>query len=135
MLMPTKSIKSDISERVGFSNRLKTSMESADLPISATVLERLFNSHASIPLSVHAVRKWLIGESIPRQTHLRTLSVILGVSVTWLRFGDDSIFSIEKAITANEEMLLSDFRCLTKNTQTHISSLIRSLALEEKKRK
>jgi hypothetical protein len=133
--MPTKPTKSDIHERIGFSSRLKASLESADMPISPTVLQRIFNSQSSIPVSVHAARKWLMGDSIPTQTHLRTLSVILGVSVTWLRFGDDSLVSKGKAISPKEEILLGDFRCLTKITQTHISNLIRSLALEEKKRK
>jgi hypothetical protein len=133
--MPTKPTKSDIHERITFSMRLKASLESAGTPISPTVLQRIFNSQSSIPVSVHAARKWPTGDSIPTQTHLRTLSVILGVSVTWLRFGDDSLVSKGKAISPKEEILLTDFRCLTKITQTHISNLIRSLALEEMKRK
>ena len=134
-LMPTKPTKSDIHERISFSSRLRASLESAGMPISPTVLQRVFNSQSSIPVSVHAARKWLTGDSIPTQNHLRTLSIIWGVSVTWLRFGDESLVFKGKAITPKEEILLNDFRRLTKTTQTHISNLIRSLALEEKKRK
>jgi hypothetical protein len=71
----------------------------------------------------------------PRNLTCERFRKFLGISVTWLRFCDDSLVSKGKAITPKEEMLLTDFRCLTKNTQTHISSLIRSLAVEEKKRK
>ncbi len=74
--MPTKPTKSDIHERKEFSKRWKASLASAGMIISPTVLQRVFNSQSSIPVSVHAARKWLMRDSIPTQSHLRTLSEI-----------------------------------------------------------
>ena len=44
-----------------------------------------FNGH---PVTVHAARKWLQGESIPTQEKLRALAAWLDVPADWLRFGN-----------------------------------------------
>ncbi|MFM7522905.1 MAG: hypothetical protein ACKO4M_01855, partial [Betaproteobacteria bacterium] len=40
------------------------------------------------PVTVHAARKWLQGESIPTQEKLRALASWLDVPADWLRFGN-----------------------------------------------
>ncbi|MRV70954.1 hypothetical protein GJ700_04370 [Duganella sp. FT92W] len=39
------------------------------------------------PITVHAARKWLVGEAIPTQEKLRMIAQWLGVPADWLRFG------------------------------------------------
>ena len=76
-------------ERLGFSSRLQQSLQNADYaPDSPTQLAREFNLRFSgHPISVHAARKWLVGQAIPTQEKLRALAQWFGVSAEWLRFG------------------------------------------------
>jgi transcriptional regulator with XRE-family HTH domain len=76
-------------EREGFSERLQQALRNADYsPDSPTQLAREFNIRfEGRPITVHAARKWLVGEAIPTQEKLRTLAQWLGVPAEWLRFG------------------------------------------------
>lgn len=76
-------------EREGFSERLQQALRQAEYsPDSPTQLAREFNIRFDgRPITVHAARKWLVGEAIPTQEKLRTLAQWLGVSAEWLRFG------------------------------------------------
>lgn len=76
-------------EREHFSQRLQHALRTAEYsPDSPTQLAREFNVRfAGRPVTVHAARKWLVGEAIPTQEKLRLLSQWLGVSAEWLRFG------------------------------------------------
>jgi transcriptional regulator with XRE-family HTH domain len=76
-------------EREDFSERLQQALRNADYsPDSPTQLAREFNIRFSgRPITVHAARKWLVGEAIPTQEKLRTLAQWLGVPAEWLRFG------------------------------------------------
>ncbi|QYF95597.1 hypothetical protein KY495_10850 [Massilia sp. PAMC28688] len=52
-------------------------------------LAHQFNAHSDEPpITVHAVRKWLMGESLPTQARLQVLADWAGVSAAWLRFGE-----------------------------------------------
>lgn len=77
------------TEREGFSERLQQALRNADYsPESPTQLAREFNIRfEGRPITVHAARKWLVGEAIPTQEKLRTLARWLGVPAEWLRFG------------------------------------------------
>ena len=79
-----------ISEREAFSQRLVKALKDAKIDIgSPTIFAREFNRrYTGKPVSIHAARKWLMGESIPTQDKLRLLSAWLGVSAEWLRFGE-----------------------------------------------
>lgn len=79
-------------ERMNFSQRLiDTLASSRSLSASPTSLAREFNFHfIGKPVTVHAARKWLVGDAIPTQDKLRALANWLGVSVEWLRFGNSS---------------------------------------------
>src|SRR3954471_16953373 len=76
-------------EREDFSERLQQALRNADYsPDSPTQLAREFNIRfTGRPITVHAARKWLVGEAIPTQEKLRTLAQWLGVQAEWLRFG------------------------------------------------
>lgn len=77
-------------ERMNFSKRLiDTLASSRSLNASPTSLAREFNFYfVGKPVTVHAARKWLVGDAIPTQDKLRALANWLSVSVEWLRFGD-----------------------------------------------
>lgn len=86
----TKVIQGANQERLEFSERLRETLRKANYaPDSPTQLAREFNlRHQNRPITIHAARKWLIGEAIPTQEKLRLLSDWLGVSAEWLRFGE-----------------------------------------------
>jgi transcriptional regulator with XRE-family HTH domain len=80
-------------EREGFSERLQQALRNADYsPDSPTQLAREFNIRfEGRPITVHAARKWLVGEAIPTQEKLRALAKWLGVPAEWLRFGGSDV--------------------------------------------
>ena len=81
------------NERESFSERLQQALKNAHYsPDSPTRLAREFNIRfEGRPITVHAARKWLVGEAIPTQEKLRTLAQWLGVPAEWLRLsGDDA---------------------------------------------
>lgn len=77
------------SEREEFSARLKQALQDAGHPaFGPTELAYEFNLRFSArPVSIHAARKWLMGEAIPTQEKIRVLSNWLMVPADWLRFG------------------------------------------------
>lgn len=77
------------NERVSFSQRLQQALSNAHYsPDSPTRLAREFNIRFDgRPVTVHAARKWLVGEAIPTQEKLRLIAKWLGVAAEWLRFG------------------------------------------------
>lgn len=81
------------TERESFSERLQQALKNAHYsPDSPTRLAREFNIRFDgRPITVHAARKWLVGEAIPTQEKLRTLAGWLGVPAEWLRFGGSEI--------------------------------------------
>lgn len=94
-----------ISERDAFSQRLAKALKDAKVEIgSPTIFAREFNRrYTGKPVSVHAARKWLMGESIPTQDKLRLLAAWLGVSAEWLRYGEAG--SASKHIAQSERAL------------------------------
>lgn len=77
-------------ERAAFSRRLKSALARFDPPgrTGAAWLAREFNQrYGGKPVSVHAARKWLLGESIPLHDKLLTLAGWLRVSAEWLLYG------------------------------------------------
>ncbi len=95
------------SERESFSERLQTALKNAHYsPDSPTRLAREFNIRFDgRPITVHAARKWIVGEAIPTQEKLRTLAQWLGVPADWLRFGGSEL----GATTADSPQTLARF--------------------------
>ena len=94
MKPPVQSIQLSITmnstnERESFSERLQQALKNAHYsPDSPTRLAREFNIRfEGRPITVHAARKWLVGEAIPTQEKLRMIAQWLGVPADWLRFG------------------------------------------------
>jgi len=82
----------NLIERLKFSERLKSALSHANYSsYSPTNFAREFNlRYEGKPVTIHAARKWLLGEAIPTQEKLLALSRWLCVSAEWLRFGYDA---------------------------------------------
>jgi transcriptional regulator with XRE-family HTH domain len=117
-------------ERKAFSKRLLQALEAAKIKPSPAKLASLFNAWTlGPPVSVHAVRKWLIGEAIPTQEKLRTLAAALVVTPEWLRFGSESAAPSGEvmAISERELRLVSLFRKVSVNQQILFIHLMESM--------
>jgi hypothetical protein len=122
------------SERRDFSARLKQALENVtDAPASPTILARDFNSrYPWQPVTVHAARKWLLGEAIPTQDKLRVIAEWLAVSVMWLRYGEgDGAPVLNGPPTVESDRynpadmkLLEDVRALKDHERRLVSDLI-----------
>lgn len=86
-------------EKTLFASRLIKAMQAKGYEAKASVLEREFNlNYSGRPMTLHGVRKWLIGESIPSGDKLLTLAKWLDVPPEELAFEKD----IQKAITQRD---------------------------------
>ncbi|HEX8988287.1 MAG TPA: hypothetical protein VF816_10025 [Rhodocyclaceae bacterium] len=77
-------------EREAFRRRLKSALARFDPPgrTGAAWLAREFNQrYDGDAITIHAARKWLMGESIPAHDKLLTLAGWLRVSAEWLLYG------------------------------------------------
>lgn len=126
-------------EREDFSERLQQALRNADYsPDSPTQLAREFNIRFSgRPITVHAARKWLVGEAIPTQEKLRTLAQWLGVPAEWLRFGgeerqiepgaDGSVAESPVRFESDDVKLIADLQRLDERYRTIAREIIRML--------
>ena len=86
-------------EKTLFANRLIKAMQAKGYEAKASVLEREFNlNYSGRPMTLHGVRKWLIGEAIPSGDKLLTLAKWLDVPPEELAFEKD----IQKAIAQRD---------------------------------
>ena len=116
-------------ERAQFSKRVQAALLARGMPASPTELQRAFNArNPKLAVSVHAARKWLMGEAIPTQVRLRALADVLQVSPTWLRFGEEVVVKASKPLSAQEHMLIQHFRALPASQQTHVLALVQSMS-------
>ena len=71
-----------------FANQLRDAMVAAGFEPKPAVLEREFNTrHWGKPMTLHGVRLWLLGKTMPDFSKIETLSKWLGVSVHQLSYG------------------------------------------------
>ncbi|WP_284399698.1 XRE family transcriptional regulator [Acidovorax sp. SUPP2825] len=75
-----------------FAQRLREAMENAGYDAKSAVLQREFNSRrpGAKPITLHGVRRWLMGETLPSYPKLQALSDWLGVPVHELMHGAKS---------------------------------------------
>ncbi|MEC5218408.1 transcriptional regulator with XRE-family HTH domain [Actimicrobium sp. GrIS 1.19] len=124
------------SERTAFSTRLQQALRNANHAANhPTYLSREFNFRFSgSPITVHAARKWLVGESIPTQDKLRALANWLNVTAEWLRFGGPEENAATAALQARDSpesaqsKLIADFMDLDEHHRQIVQDFIRMLA-------
>jgi transcriptional regulator with XRE-family HTH domain len=123
-------------EREEFSARLQQALRNADYPPdSPTQLAREFNIRfVGRPITVHAARKWLVGEAIPTQEKLRTLAQWLGVPAQWLRFGgvaaangSGNVSEASSRFESANVKLIADLQRLDEHYQAIAREIIRML--------
>ena len=128
------------NERESFSLRLQQTLRNAHYsPDSPTELARDFNIRFSgRPITVHAARKWLVGEAIPTQDKMRTLAAWLGVPVEWLRFGGDEQRPEAQPPAENfrsdDLKLVADLRLLNDHDRQIVRELVRILVRSHRQR-
>ncbi len=76
--------------KVEFSQRLLAALERTGVPAKPTVIEREFNQrYWGKPITLHAARLWLRGETMPTHDRLLCLAQWLGVEPAILRYGEE----------------------------------------------
>jgi hypothetical protein len=71
-----------------FAKRLRDAMQAAGYEARPAVLEREFNQrYWGKPMTLHGVRRWLLGESLPRQDKVLVLAEWLRIPPQQLRYG------------------------------------------------
>ena len=76
--------------REQFAARLRDAMVVAGYEPRPAVLEREFNTrHWGKPMTLHGVRRWLLGETMPDHKKLVTLAQWLGTSPQALGYGEN----------------------------------------------
>jgi len=90
--------------REKFAQRLSAAMRAAGYEAKPSVLEREFNlRYMGKPMTLHGVRRWLLGESMPKQEKLLVLADWLRISPGELHFGADPSERILKQRASWEE--------------------------------
>ena len=80
-----------------FANRLRDAMKAAGYEPKPAVLEREFNTrYWGKPITLHGVRRWLRGETLPTHEKLLVLAEWLGVPPQQLNFGDEIQRKVEQ---------------------------------------
>jgi len=121
------------NERQAFSARLTEVMVRAGVPKSPTRLSRLYNNNtAGDEITVHAARKWMIGQAIPTQAKIQELAVLFNCEAQWLRFGEGPAQTENQEYTALERSHLKALRKLSLAETKVVHDLVASLlALKE----
>ncbi len=79
-------------------------------------INKLFDDKS---ITTHAVRKWLSGQTIPIHSRLLRLAGWLGVSPSWLRFGEGDMYklpieSIHQSNDSQFSLLFAKIKSLSK---------------------
>lgn len=119
-----------------FSERLQESMLRAGYEIRPVVLEREFNQRNwGKPVTVQAVRRWLLGEAIPTQDRLQILAEWLAIDSHWLRFGEKLSGSVQQQrkrwdakMTPQERQAIEVFMTLPPEKRKIVGEIIKAFA-------
>lgn len=124
-------------EKVAFSRRL-TSAITRFAPsgrLGASWLAREFNQrYQGRPISVHAARKWLLGETIPSHDKLLTLAGWLRVSSEWLLYGEGEMLALSTLqqkrahYTVDDADMLREFSALNSEHRRIVREMVMVLA-------
>lgn len=129
------------TERKGFSSRLQQCLrDSHHSPDSPTELAREFNLRFNGgPITVHAARKWLVGEAIPTQDKMRTLAQWLQVPIEWLRFGGEEqtpkVSDPVDALRSADLKLIADLHLLDEHHRQIVREFIRIIVRTHRQNK
>jgi hypothetical protein len=118
-----------------FGKRLREAMNAAGYEAKPAVLEREFNlRYTGKPITLHGVRRWLLGETIPAEDKLVTLALWLKVEPQVLRWGStarevrEERKSWEHAIGYRERETFEAFLALTAPQKKTVREMIMAFA-------
>ena len=117
-------------ERAAFTARLIQSLHDAGWPATPTALQRAVNQRlADDAVTVHGVRKWLIGEAIPTQARIHALAGWRDVSPHWLRYGAGAEAGSQRRgshppLSPADSALLADLRRLDADARQLVDKLV-----------
>lgn len=122
-------------ERSSFSARLREALTAASCSLSPSKFVLEFNRRADgAPVTVHAARKWLVGEAIPGQARLQIIADWLGVNASWLRYGEAGKYDahaiasdVDARLSGEERGFALDIRQLTPKNRELVRSVIDTL--------
>ncbi len=128
--MATAVVKAN-AEATAFGKRLTSRLLSLhQMTASPTQVCREFNRRAPDQhITPHAARKWLMGETIPRQSKLCVLADWLEVSPEWLQYGRGEI-TVETTLDKDSKMnvlhsdIMKNLLRLNKKNQHLVSRFI-----------
>ena len=123
--MPDSQLQLARKQQALFSKRLIWALEVLGITPSPTILQREYNSISNQPaITIHAARKWLMGEAIPTQGRIQILAEWLNVSPSWLRFGEQESENKTTDMTAQEWRLVKGFRRLTEKQRVGVLAMV-----------
>ena len=122
-------------ERANFSSRLLLCLENIGLGNNYTAFAKAFNFRSSSgAVTVHAARKWLIGESFPTQEKIVVLAAWFQVSPEWLRFGvGDHVVPSVAPVSRPHTSLAADIQMLTVEECRIVEALIQAIVMARPK--
>ena len=125
------------NSRHRFAGRLREALIQAGYEAKPAVLEREFNlRYWGKPVTLHGVRRWLKGETLPTEDKLLVLANWLQVDPRALRFGEDGIPQRESrsrydALTIQEREVIDAFLKLSQPRRRLVRDMILSFAQAE----
>lgn len=129
--MPTSDQNKIQKQQDLFSKRLALALDVKGVPLSPTILQREYNSRSNQPpITVHAARKWLMGQAIPTQDRVQILAEWLNVSASWLRFGEEIEDEKMSDLTPQEWRLVRGFRGLSAKQKVSLLALTLAIPKE-----
>lgn len=123
-----------------FGARLREAMVRAGYDPKPALLEREFNLrwHGK-PMTLHGVRRWLLGEAIPGQDKIVTLAEWLQVSPQTLRYGGDVQQGIDErrnwwdeVFRSQERDVVAAYLALPQEQRQALRKIILGLATQGK---
>ena len=126
------TVNSSKTEALAFSERLKSALKTNDVKVSPTVLANFFTLQHGKGQSItpHTARNWLLGNTMPRQDHLRVLADWLKVSPDQLRFGrteaNTPLFSsngVEYQVSVQDKEFVAKYFSLTDSQKAIVRSV------------
>lgn len=112
---------------------------------SPTLVAREFNLRwRGKMVTVNAVRKWMLGQSMPTLDKLQVLADLLGVSQDWLRWGvvqgpaisegQPLYLKQSRPDSSSVQSLTQDVRLLTDSHLKLVQALVTAMLVEQKQK-
>ena len=121
-------------EKEAFSARLRDLLGRVGGGSGPAWLAREFNRrYPGAPVTLHATRKWILGESIPAQDKLRVLAEWLGATAEWLRYGAGSAYVLGEPSPSEglDYPLMREIAALSEPHREAVRELVNALRRAE----